>query len=81
MSASTQCRVISASVDNAEIQSRLYALGVYPGVVIEVLRFAPTGDPIQTRIGGTLLSIRKSEAELIQVDELSAATLSEHHSL
>jgi len=80
MAASTQCRVISASVNNAEIQSRLYALGVYPGVIIDILRFAPTGDPIQTRIGGTLLSIRKSEAQLIQVDELSAATQAENHS-
>ena len=79
MATSTQCRVISASVDNAEIQSRLYALGVYPGVIVDVLRFAPTGDPIQIKIGGTLLSIRKSEAQLIQVDDLSPTTLSENH--
>jgi len=71
MPENTQGQVISASEDNTEIQSRLYALGIYPGVVIDVLRFAPTGDPIQVRIGRTLLSVRKSEAQLIQVNKTS----------
>ncbi|MFT7686098.1 MAG: ferrous iron transport protein A [Candidatus Azotimanducaceae bacterium] len=69
MTENSQYRVVSAAVDNPEIQSRLYALGVYPGVTIEVLRFAPTGNPIQIRIGRSLLSIRKSEAQLISVEQ------------
>jgi len=69
MTANGQCRVVSAAVDNIETQSRLYALGVYPGVLVDVLRFAPTGDPIQIRIGSSLLSIRKSEAKLISVEQ------------
>jgi len=64
------CRVIDAALDNGELQSRLYALGLYPGVRVDVLRFAPAGDPIQIRVGGTLLSIRKSEANLISVESL-----------
>lgn len=69
MTANCQCQVITAAEDNAEIQSRLYALGVYPGVKIEILRFAPTGDPIQIRVGSSLLSIRKNEANLISVEQ------------
>jgi ferrous iron transport protein A len=69
MTENSQYRVVSAAVDNPEIQSRLYALGVYPGVTIEILRFAPTGNPIQIRIGRSLLSIRKSEAQLISVEQ------------
>jgi len=68
MKQASQCRVLEAAVDVAEIQSRLYALGLYPGVTVEVLRFAPAGDPIQVRIGSTLLSIRKQEAILIEVE-------------
>jgi ferrous iron transport protein A len=70
MRQASQCLVLEAAVDAAEIQSRLYALGLYPGVKVEVLRFAPAGDPIQIRIGSTLLSIRKQEARLIEVEAL-----------
>ncbi len=67
----SQCRILNAAVDNRELQSRLYALGMYPGVSVDILRFAPTGDPIQVRIGGTtLLSIRRQEAELVSVEAL-----------
>lgn len=70
MKKASKCRVLAAAADHPEIQSRLYALGLYPGVVIDVLRFAPMGDPVQVRVGGTLLSIRKQEAELISVEEI-----------
>lgn len=46
---------------------RLLSLGIYPGVKIEVLRTAPMGDPLQVRSGSTLISIRKREARLIEV--------------
>ena len=70
MKQASQCLVLEAAAGVAEIQSRLYALGLYPGVKVEVLRFAPAGDPIQIRIGSTLLSIRKQEAILIEVEAL-----------
>ena len=65
--ASKRCTVVTAAVDNPEVQSRLYALGIYPGVDLDILRFAPSGDPVQVRVGGTLLSIRKQEAAAITV--------------
>ena len=74
-----KCRVLSAGNDNAELQSRLYALGLYPGIEIEVLRFAPAGDPVQVRTGATLLSIRKHEARLITV-ELAADQIDQRES-
>ncbi len=68
--ASARCRVLAAAVDNLPLQSRLYALGLYPGVEVDILRFAPAGDPIQIRIGTTLLSIRKKEARSVAVEEI-----------
>lgn len=67
----SRCRVLAAAPENPPLQSRLYALGLYPGVEVDVLRFAPAGDPIQIRVGATLLSIRKQEAAAIDVEELS----------
>ncbi|HAK52081.1 MAG TPA: ferrous iron transport protein A [Gammaproteobacteria bacterium] len=65
------CRIINAALDDSELQSRLYALGLYPGIEVEVLRFAPVGDPIQVRTGLALLSIRKQEAALIEVEKIT----------
>ena len=68
LSEKMSCRVLDAANTNSELQSRLYALGLYPGVRVDVLRYAPAGDPMQVRVGGTLLSIRKAEANLISVE-------------
>jgi len=35
---------------------------------LEILRFAPMGDPIQVKVGGSFVSIRKAEADIIQVE-------------
>lgn len=63
-----RCIVLAVSNDNAELQSRLYALGVIPGAVVKILRLAPLGDPMQVKVGGSFISIRKAEAAIIQVD-------------
>lgn len=70
MKASERCRVTAAATERRELQSRLYALGLFPGVEVTVLRFAPAGDPMQIKVGSTLLSIRKSEADQVTVEEL-----------
>ncbi len=66
----SSCRIVRAAEDYPDLQSRLYALGLYPGASVDVLRYAPTGDPMQVRIGSTLLSIRKQEALLVLVEAL-----------
>ena len=32
-----RCRIIGAAIDHRDFQSRLYALGLYPGVWVDVL--------------------------------------------
>lgn len=46
---------------------RLYELGVLEGDTIEVLGFAPLGDPVEIRVGNTRLSLRIAEAAGISV--------------
>ncbi|VUD67578.1 Fe(2+) transport protein A [Thalassocella blandensis] len=54
--------------DGDESLSRLLSMGVVPGALALVLRRAPLGDPLQVRVEGTLLSIRKQDAHQIQVE-------------
>lgn len=50
-----------------EICHRLSEMGITCGVRIEVIRFAPLGDPIDIRVRGYHLSLRRQEADAIQV--------------
>ena len=47
---------------------RIADMVVTPGAVIEVQRVAPLGDPIEVKIRGYNLSLRKSEAAAIEVE-------------
>ena len=42
-------------------------MGVTPGEEVEIVRYAPMGDPIEIKIRGYSLSLRKQEAEKIKV--------------
>jgi len=63
-----RANVSSVETDSSH-QSRLYQLGLIPGSAVHVLRKAPLGDPLQIQIDGTLLSIRKLDAQMIRVSE------------
>lgn len=59
-------RVISIR-DNGRISRRLMEMGVIPGVTLKVVKAAPFGDPIEVRVRGYSLAMRKSEADSIEV--------------
>ena len=59
-------RVVTLSVPGAA-RARLMELGLTPGVLVSVVRFAPLGDPVEVRVRGYSLSLRKAEAEGIRV--------------
>jgi ferrous iron transport protein A len=50
------------------LRKRLIDMGLTKGCEIRVRRIAPLGDPIELTVRGYELSIRKSEAELIEVN-------------
>ena len=54
------------------IARRLMELGLVPGTRVTVTRVAPLGDPLELRLRNYVLSIRRTEALTIEVDELPA---------
>ncbi len=46
---------------------RLLEMGLLPGTVVEVVRLAPLGDPMDLKVRGFHLSLRKKEAAHIIV--------------
>jgi len=52
------------------LRKRLLDMGVVAGVVIQMVRRAPLGDPIAVKVKGYHLSLRRSEASYIIVKRL-----------
>lgn len=53
--------------DQGFLSQRLLEMGIIRGTTVEVIRFAPMGDPIDIKIRGYHLSLRREEAEGIIV--------------
>jgi ferrous iron transport protein A len=63
----SRCRVLDVH-GAAVFSQRLMEMGVIEGAVLEVVRCAPLGDPMEIRIGGYRLSLRKADAAAVEVE-------------
>lgn len=53
-------------------RQRLLAMGLLPGTEFIVSRIAPFGDPIEITVRGYMLSLRKNEASILQIEGVPA---------
>lgn len=49
---------------------KLLTMGLTPGTEIAIVRLAPMGDPVEIRVRGFSLSLRKEEAAALNVEKL-----------
>ncbi|HEX5150322.1 MAG TPA: FeoA family protein [Parafilimonas sp.] len=61
-----QATIIDFAKD--EISIKLMEMGLVPGEIIYVEKFAPLGDPISIAVAGYSLSLRRDEAKTINVE-------------
>ena len=57
----TEIKVASAS------RARLMEMGLLVGTPVELVRFAPLGDPVEIKVRGYHLTLRRHEADQILV--------------
>ena len=60
------CRVVKLHGEGA-VKRRIMDMGITKGVEVFVRKVAPLGDPIEVNIRGYELSLRKSDAEMVEV--------------
>ena len=60
-------RVVALAGGDALVQ-RLLEMGLFEGEEVEVVGFAPLGDPMEVRLRDHRLSLRRSEAARVQVE-------------
>lgn len=61
-----RARVVAVNGAGA-VARRLMEMGVVPGAPVRVIKSAPLGDPIEVRVRGYHLALRRTEAHTISV--------------
>ena len=60
--------VVSSYPKSGGAYLRLREMGVLPGTPVTLVRVAPLGDPIEIKVRGYNLTLRKSEADHVIVE-------------
>lgn len=50
------------------VKRRIMDMGITKGVQVHIRKVAPLGDPVEVTVRGYELSIRKADAEMIEVE-------------
>ena len=59
--------VVSLGAAGSVFRRKLLSMGLTPGIEISILRKAPLGGPMELNLRGFSLSLRRNEAQGIQV--------------
>ncbi len=64
-------RVVKLHGEGA-VRRRIMDMGLTKGVEVQIRKVAPLGDPIEVTVRGYELSLRKADAEMIEIEAVSA---------
>ena len=53
------------------VKRRIMDMGITKGITVYVRKVAPLGDPVEVTVRGYELSIRKADADMIEVEPVS----------
>jgi ferrous iron transport protein A len=68
MNVGDEGRVAGFNVADAAYRERLLSMGLLPGTAFTVTRVAPLGDPVEIKVRGFALSLRKADADALKVE-------------
>lgn len=51
-------------------RKKLLAMGLTPGTEFSIIRFAPMGDPVEIKLRGFNLTLRKAEADVLKIEKV-----------
>lgn len=63
-------KIIGFEATGKAYRKRLLAMGLTPGTEFSITRFAPMGDPVEIKLRGFALTLRKDEADILQIEKL-----------
>lgn len=70
LSVGERARIVGFAEAGKGYRRKLLTMGLTPGAEIGITRVAPMGDPIEIRVRGFALSLRKEEATALDVEKV-----------
>jgi Fe2+ transport system protein FeoA len=67
--AGERARIVAVDITDAN-RGRVLEMGFTVGATVEVVRFAPLGDPMEVKVRGAHVSLRKAEAAGLRVQRI-----------
>ncbi len=68
LKAGEKCTVISVGGEG-ELRIRLLDMGIIPGTKVQIVKYAPMGDPVEIRLRGYELTLRTADASIVEVEK------------
>ena len=65
-----KARIVGMKPGSPLYRQRLISMGLLPGTEFVITRIAPLGDPVEIAVRGFSLSLRKNEANLLQIEQV-----------
>jgi len=63
-------RIVGFDQAGGAYRKKLLAMGLTPGTEFTITRFAPMGDPVEIKLRGFSLSLRRNEASVLMIEKL-----------
>ncbi len=65
-----KAKIVSYDTEDKSYRKKLLALGLVKGKIFEVIRVAPMGDPVEILINNFNLTLRKKEADALNIERI-----------
>lgn len=66
-----QAKILGFGPCESHYRQKLISMGLFSGTVIQLTGIAPLGDPLQIVARGSVLSLRKGEAHVLQLEKIT----------
>jgi len=63
-------KIVGFEPSGKAYRKKLLAMGLTPGTEFSVTRFAPLGDPVEIKLRGFALTLRRDEASVLQIEKI-----------
>ncbi len=65
-----KCCIVGYDRGHRGYREKLLSMGLTPGTEFTVTRQAPMGDPVEVKVRGFKLSLRKAEAAMLRIETI-----------